>query len=505
MPKVHSGGSYKKKYNEEDIEKALAAMKSGISLRTAAKRYNIPRATLQFRKSPKFVKTEFGPSPILTKSEEAKLVSWILDCQQKGFPRRKEDVQASVKQFLTENPRSNPFTDNCPGEGWMKAFLKRNPVLRNRTAEGVSSASANVSENDIRGWFKQIDDYLKNKGLQDIFLDPSRIFNSDETGFQLCAQNKKVLAARGSKNVYQVEGNSKTSITVLFTFNAIGNAVSPLVVYPYKRVPQDIMRTFPEDWALSYSDSGWMKTDIFYEFIGNIFHPFLIKNNIKLPIILFVDGHKTHLDLHLSELCTKLQIILIALYPNSTRILQPCDVSAFRPIKSGWRKGVIDWRLDNPTEDITKEKFASILKRVVDKVIRPEILINGFRACGLYPWDPNSIDYTKCLGYSKNKNNYKPLEYEKFCKIVGKDRIKRFEDASCINNDDNLECLYRIWLQYESSADTYCNQTVTEIEEEEIELIDDNKEIDKCNETTVNSLILEEVDVIEKVNDYCDV
>lgn len=28
----------------------------------------------------------------------------------------------------------------------------------------------------------------------------------------------------------------------------------------------------------------------------------------------------------------------------------------------------------------------------------PQIVINGFKASGLYPWDPSSIDYSKCLG-----------------------------------------------------------------------------------------------------------
>lgn len=78
-----------------------------------------------------------------------------------------------------------------------------------------------------------------------------------------------------------------------------------------------------------------MKSETFYEFIANIFYPFLLKNNIRLPVILFIDGHKGHLTYQLSQLCSDLKIILIALYPNSTRILQPANVAAFRLLKSG--------------------------------------------------------------------------------------------------------------------------------------------------------------------------
>lgn len=86
-----------------------------------------------------------------------------------------------------------------------------------------------------------------------------------------------------------------------------------------------------------------MKSEVFYEYIANIFYPFLLEKEIQFPVILFVDGHNS-LTFQLSKLCSNLNIILIALYPNSTRILQPADVAAFRPLKSGWKKGVFEWR-----------------------------------------------------------------------------------------------------------------------------------------------------------------
>ena len=76
-----------------------------------------------------------------------------------------------------------------------------------------------------------------------------------------------------------------------------------------------------------------MTSEIFYEHIGNVLFPFIIMNNVKYPVILFVNGHKTHLTAHVSRLCKELQIILIALYPNATLILQPPDVVAFRSIQ----------------------------------------------------------------------------------------------------------------------------------------------------------------------------
>lgn len=109
-----------------------------------------------------------------------------------------------------------------------------------------------------------------------------------------------------------------------------------------------------------------MKAELFYEFIANIFHSYIVENGIELPVILFVDRHKSHLTYNLSELCTKLQIILVALYPNATRILQPADVAAFRPLKVGWKKGVCEWRNGNPNSAITRKDFALILSQIIN-------------------------------------------------------------------------------------------------------------------------------------------
>ncbi|XP_044753622.1 chaetoglobosin A biosynthesis cluster protein C-like [Coccinella septempunctata] len=200
MPKVREGSNYNKKYDEELLQKALREIEEGEAKKKVARKYNIPRATLQFRLSNKFKKISHGPNPILTTDEEEMLVRWISDCVIKGFPQRKEDLQASVKNFLDENPRPNPFKDNLPGDGWYKSFLRRHPVLTERQSEGVTPSSANVSESDIRGWFTNIENYLKENDLFQILEDPSRIFNADETNFQLCPKTKTVIAPKGSRN-----------------------------------------------------------------------------------------------------------------------------------------------------------------------------------------------------------------------------------------------------------------------------------------------------------------
>jgi hypothetical protein len=207
--------------------------------------------------------------------------------------------------------------------------------------------------------------YLSEKQLTHILEDPIRVYNGDETCFWLCPKNKKVLAPKGTRNVYEIH-HPKNNITVMFTFSASGDVTPPMVIYAYKRLPSDILKSVPDEWGLGCSDNGWMKNQLFYEYIENVFHPYLKRKAIKFPVLLFVDGHCTHLTYEIGELCSKVQIILVALYPNSTRIMQPADVAVFKPLKEGWKKGVLNFRRENPDEVLTKEKFAPVLKTVVD-------------------------------------------------------------------------------------------------------------------------------------------
>jgi len=87
-----------------------------MSKKGASKKFNINRSTLQFRLKNRDRPTlNCGPSSILTKLEEEILVQWLLECSKKGFPRRREDLQLSVKQFLDEQRRSSSFKNNYSG------------------------------------------------------------------------------------------------------------------------------------------------------------------------------------------------------------------------------------------------------------------------------------------------------------------------------------------------------------------------------------------------------
>lgn len=76
----------RKAYDENNLKKALDAVHGGMSKKLAAKQFQVPRSTIQFRiNNQDKVNPRPGPPTVLTQDEEKLLVNWIIEWQ-KRFP-----------------------------------------------------------------------------------------------------------------------------------------------------------------------------------------------------------------------------------------------------------------------------------------------------------------------------------------------------------------------------------------------------------------------------------
>lgn len=102
----------------------------------------------------------------------------------------------------------------------------------------------------------------------------------------------------------------------------------------------------------------------------------------------------------ISQWCHENKIVLYSLPPNTTHILQPADVSIFKPLKADWKNAVLKWQ--NKPENIdlcvTKVNFCKVFSTILTNTAEFEINAkNGFRKCGIFPLNPSAVDYTKCV------------------------------------------------------------------------------------------------------------
>ncbi|KAK9729889.1 Tc5 transposase DNA-binding domain [Popillia japonica] len=196
------------KYSENDLAQAISDIRNGnSSIRQAERTYNVPHSTLINKLKGRTPETrKMGPATILTQEEEKILVRWINASAKKGFPLNKNLLCETVKDIINSDGRANPFKDGLPGYKWFNAFLNRQPEVSQRHAESINTARASVSETSIRHWHEEIrrylasenaEDILASENAEDILEDPTRIFNSDESGFATNPKSGLVLGLRG--------------------------------------------------------------------------------------------------------------------------------------------------------------------------------------------------------------------------------------------------------------------------------------------------------------------
>jgi hypothetical protein len=115
---------------------------------------------------------------------------------------------------------------------------------------------------------------------------------------------------------------------------------------------------------------------------------------LERPLVLVVDGYAGHHSYKLYKWCHDNEVVLIVLYPNSTDLLQMCDVAMFGPLKTKYLQLYQEWKTDNPTKLFNEIEFVKLIKRVNDKVIKKDSIINGWRTTGLQPFnfDNSNLD-----------------------------------------------------------------------------------------------------------------
>ncbi|XP_071950778.1 uncharacterized protein [Antedon mediterranea] len=119
-----------------------------------------------------------------------------------------------------------------PGWQWQRNFIKRHPDLVVRLPESLGVVRAGVSKEKLAGWFEECQRFIAKEKIQEAFADPSCLNNFDETGFPLGVKNKRVLAAKDAKDVFQQTLLTRHQITVVGGCNAAGSFIPPIIIFP---------------------------------------------------------------------------------------------------------------------------------------------------------------------------------------------------------------------------------------------------------------------------------
>ena len=84
----------------------------------------------------------------------------------------------------------------------------------------------------------------------------------------------------------------------------------------------------------------------------------------------------------------------MCLPPHTTHESKPLDASVFKPLKQNWNAACSKFMQQNPGKVITQCNFLSILSEAWNKTMVPTVITAGFRRSGIYPFNPDIIDYS---------------------------------------------------------------------------------------------------------------
>lgn len=134
-----------------------------------------------------------------------------------------------------------------------------------------------------------------------------------------------------------------------------------------------------------------MEKENFLSWFEKMFLPAIANILQTGHVVLFVDGHHSHLSLSLVKLATEKQVELICLPPHITHILQPLDMGVYGPFKQELKHILKEYKTSTRAANVSKEIFPSLLKMLWDRAIKPQHCIGCFRHSGIYPFNMSGI------------------------------------------------------------------------------------------------------------------
>ncbi|XP_069108119.1 uncharacterized protein [Argopecten irradians] len=392
-------------YDREDMMKAVDAVTSKtMSLRKAAQHFSIPKSTLSDRVNERYGSDpRLGRPPALPDAIEDKIVNTVKAAAKQGMGISRRQLLARTGD-LCRKYKVTPFKNVTPSNQWWEGIKKRHPELSIRRPEKLSSSRARMlNPTVVEQYMTSLGDLITSLNLQE---KPECIWNCDETGRSFEHTPVRVIAEKKSKNVVGRTSNNRTNVSIMACVNAAGKTMSPMFVVKGKTnvsIHGFDTSAAPVGTKWAVQENGWMTDKIGEQWFRDIF---LAECGEERPQLLVLDGHSSHESLAILELARENNISILCLPPHTTHILQPLDRSVFGPFSNAYNTACSDYMAQNPLNSVSKWNFPGLVKCAWDSSFTVKNIQNGFRVCGIFPFNPNAISKES---YAPSKPTDRPV------------------------------------------------------------------------------------------------
>lgn len=224
----------------------------------------------------------------------------------------------------------------------------------------------------------------------------------DEKGFAIgvTGRSKRIF----DKVLYQqrrfrqsLHDGNREWVTLLATICADGSVLPPGIIYPAAgRAVQAswVAEIDPEihDIFFTTSPTGWTNDDLGITWLEQVFERFTAPKARRRWRLLIIDGHGSHVTKDFITYCDDHKILLMIYPPHSTHVLQPLDVSCFKPLSQNYSK-----ELDYLTQrtqglvPVKKSDFVRLFWPAWVTTFTKTLVETAFSATGIHPPNANVI------------------------------------------------------------------------------------------------------------------
>ena len=374
-------------YNQESLTNAyIAVTEENMSVLGAARQFGVPTQTLRDRvKGTIDIDTvKSGKSPVLSAEEEALIVRHLKEMASLGYGYTRTEVVDIATDYAVisgKRERNNPFTLR-----WYEGFMSRWPELKLVKPRALELQRAKAGNKEtVSSYFTELNEILTKYDLKD---KPHLIFNVDEKGVQQNHTPPSVVAGKDAC-AQAVTSQKSSTTTIIGCGSASGVAIPPYFVFAGARMRQELLAGKSAGADGTVSESGWSNSVIFRDYLE---HHFLkhVPGRGEDPVLLILDGHKSHVSVGLTDWAREHNIILFVLPAHTSHFLQPLDVGCYGPFHKIYNSECHK-QMRKAASVITRYNICEIASKVYSLALSPENLRSAFKRAGIFPLDQTVI------------------------------------------------------------------------------------------------------------------
>ena len=121
----------------------------------------------------------------------------------------------------------------------------------------------------------------------------------------------------------------------------------------------------PEGPSYNVTKSGWMEDYVFETWFKNVFLKYVA--DIPKPIVLFFDGHGSHIIIDTAHKAKEANVYIVCLPPRTSSALQPLDIGVYGPAKKVWYQILQKFYRESRQQTVSKPAFPTLLNEALQR------------------------------------------------------------------------------------------------------------------------------------------